>query len=85
MILINIHYSRGFPRLRKLQELHMCNMKSLRSVGAGALAGLENLERLHMSFNPKLTHIDPKALARPDDIGETYDWPIIREVNESTT
>ncbi|CAH2056150.1 unnamed protein product, partial [Iphiclides podalirius] len=70
----------GFPRLRKLQELHMCNMKSLRSIGPGALAGLESLERLHMSFNPKLAHIDPKAMARPDDIGETYDWPVVKEI-----
>ncbi|XP_050678439.1 leucine-rich repeat neuronal protein 3-like isoform X2 [Leptidea sinapis] len=70
----------GFPRLRKLQELHMCNMNSLNRIGAGALAGLENLERLHMSFNPKLGYIDPKALARPDDIGETYDWPLIKEL-----
>ncbi|XP_068621969.1 leucine-rich repeat neuronal protein 3-like [Battus philenor] len=70
----------GFPRLRKLQELHMCNMKALRSIGAGSLAGLENLQSLHMSFNPKLSHLDPKAMARPDDIGETYDWPPVREL-----
>ncbi|CAH2101947.1 unnamed protein product [Euphydryas editha] len=70
----------GFPRLRKLQELHMCNMKKLTSIGAGALAGLENLKKLHLSFNPKLSFIDPKALARPDDIGETYDWPLIKEL-----
>ncbi|CAH0713006.1 unnamed protein product, partial [Brenthis ino] len=70
----------GFPRLRKLQELHMCNMRALVSIGAGALSGLENLQKLHMSFNPKLEHIDPKALARPDDIGETYDWPLIKEL-----
>ncbi|KAG6443873.1 hypothetical protein O3G_MSEX003089 [Manduca sexta] len=70
----------GFPRLRKLQELHMCNMQSLRRIGAGALAGLENLVRLHLSYNPSLEFIDPKALARPDDIGETYDWPLIKEL-----
>ncbi|CAK1592914.1 unnamed protein product [Parnassius mnemosyne] len=70
----------GFPRLRKLRELHMCNMKSLRSIGAGALAGLENLESLHLSFNPKLSNLDPKAMARPDDIGETYDWPALKEL-----
>nr|XP_026483458.1 leucine-rich repeat neuronal protein 3-like [Vanessa tameamea]XP_026483459.1 leucine-rich repeat neuronal protein 3-like [Vanessa tameamea] len=70
----------GFPRLRKLQELHMCNMQSLKSIGAGALAGLENLQTLHLSFNPKLSFIDPKALARPDDIGETYDWPLVKEL-----
>ncbi|CAH2101948.1 unnamed protein product [Euphydryas editha] len=70
----------GFPRLLKLQELHMCNMEALTSIGAGALSGLENLKKLHMSFNPKLSFIDPKALARPDDIGETYDWPLIKEL-----
>ncbi|XP_032525797.2 leucine-rich repeat neuronal protein 3-like [Danaus plexippus] len=70
----------GFPRLRKLQELHMCNMKRLTRIGAGALAGLENIQRLHISFNPKLRVVDPKALARPDDIGETYDWPIVKEL-----
>ncbi|XP_045538461.1 leucine-rich repeat neuronal protein 2-like isoform X2 [Papilio machaon] len=70
----------GFPRLRKLQELHMCNMRELRSIESGALAGLENLQRLHVSFNPKLTFIDPRALARPDDIGETYDWPTVKEL-----
>ncbi|XP_034828103.1 leucine-rich repeat neuronal protein 3-like [Maniola hyperantus] len=70
----------GFPRLRKLQELHMCNMKQLTSVGPGALAGLENLQRLHLSFNPKLRTLDPKALARADDIGETFDWPLVKEL-----
>ncbi|XP_052748969.1 leucine-rich repeat neuronal protein 3-like [Galleria mellonella] len=70
----------AFPNLRKLKELHMCNMPALRQVGAGALAGLESLESLHMSYNPKLAVIDPKALARPDDIGETYDWPLIKEL-----
>ncbi|XP_038219832.1 leucine-rich repeat neuronal protein 3-like [Zerene cesonia] len=70
----------GFPRLRKLKELHMCNMVELSRIGAGALAGLQNLEKLHMSFNPKLTYIDPKALARPDDIGENYDWPLVKEL-----
>ncbi|CAK1546426.1 unnamed protein product [Leptosia nina] len=70
----------GFPRLRKLQELHMCNMPQLKRIGAGALAGLESVERLHMSYNPKLSFIDPKALARADDIGETYDWPLVKEL-----
>ncbi|XP_072948626.1 tsukushi-like [Epargyreus clarus] len=70
----------AFPRLRKLKELHMCNMKHLKRIGAGALGGLENLQQLHMSYNPQLTYIDPKALARPDDIGETYDWPLIKEL-----
>ncbi|XP_028039276.1 leucine-rich repeat neuronal protein 3-like [Bombyx mandarina] len=70
----------GFPRLRKLKELHMCNMPSLRRIGPGALAGLESLESLHMSLNPSLEFIDPKALARPDDIGETYDWPLIKQL-----
>lgn len=73
--------SRGFPRLRKLEELHMCNIPTLKYIGAGALAGLENLKRLHLSFNPSLEHIDPKALARPDEIGETYVWPLLKEVN----
>ncbi|XP_049883850.1 leucine-rich repeat neuronal protein 3-like [Pectinophora gossypiella] len=70
----------GFPRLRKLQELHMCNMPELRSIGAGALGGLQALSALHMSFNPKLSSIHPKALARPDDIGENYDWPPVTEL-----
>ncbi|CAH0761760.1 unnamed protein product [Diatraea saccharalis] len=70
----------GFPRLRKLKELHMCNMPTLAEIGPGALAGLENLEKLHLSFNPQLTHISPKALARADDIGETYDWPLVKEL-----
>ncbi|CAF4888198.1 unnamed protein product [Pieris macdunnoughi] len=70
----------GFPRLRKLQELHMCNMRKLQRIGAGALAGLETIQRLHMCCNPQLSYIDPKALARSDDIGETYDWPIIKEL-----
>ncbi|XP_026739753.1 leucine-rich repeat and immunoglobulin-like domain-containing nogo receptor-interacting protein 3 isoform X2 [Trichoplusia ni] len=70
----------GFPRLRKLQELHMCNMPALKRVGPGSLAGLEQLTKLHMSFNPALSDIDPKALARPDDIGETYDWPPMKEL-----
>jgi hypothetical protein len=58
----------------------MCNMPNLKRVGPAALAGLENLEKLHMSFNPLLTEIHPKALARPDDIGETYNWPLVKEV-----
>ncbi|XP_047038831.1 leucine-rich repeat neuronal protein 3-like [Helicoverpa zea] len=70
----------GFPRLRKLQELHMCNMPKLRRIGMGALAGLESVQKLHISFNPSLSEIDPKALARPDDIGETYDWPAVKEL-----
>ncbi|CAB3257480.1 unnamed protein product [Arctia plantaginis] len=70
----------GFPRLRKLEELHMCNIPTLKYIGAGALAGLENLKRLHLSFNPSLEHIDPKALARPDEIGETYVWPMLKEL-----
>ncbi|XP_075988800.1 toll-like receptor 3 [Anticarsia gemmatalis] len=70
----------GFPRLRKLEELHMCNMPSLKRIGAGALAGLENLQRLHMSFNPSLSYVDPKALAKPDEIGENYDWPMVKEL-----
>ncbi|XP_059056388.1 leucine-rich repeat neuronal protein 3-like [Achroia grisella] len=70
----------GFPNLRKLKELHMCNMPELKAIGAGTLAGLEALENLHMSYNPKLSTIDPKALARVDDIGETYDWPLIKEL-----
>ncbi|KAM3955508.1 toll-like receptor 1 [Aphomia sociella] len=70
----------GFPNLRKLKELHMCNMPVLKQIGLGAMAGLENLESLHMSNNPQLTFLDPKALARPDDIGETYDWPLIKEL-----
>ncbi|CAH0404488.1 unnamed protein product [Chilo suppressalis] len=70
----------GFPRLRKLKELHMCNMPILKKIGQGALAGLENLEKLHLSFNPQLTYISPKALARPDDIGENYDWPMVKEL-----
>ncbi|KAI8433356.1 hypothetical protein MSG28_015398 [Choristoneura fumiferana] len=61
-------------------ELHMCNMPELKRIGAGALAGLENLVKLHLSYNPKLEDIDAKALARPDDIGETYDWPMIKEL-----
>lgn len=60
----------------------MCNMRELRSIESGALAGLENLQSLHVSFNPKLTFLDPRALARPDDIGETYDWPTIKEVDK---
>ncbi|KAJ0182873.1 hypothetical protein K1T71_000849 [Dendrolimus kikuchii] len=60
----------GFPRLRKLQELHMCNMPVLRKIGRS----------LHMSFNPSLSEIDPKALARADDIGETYDWPLVKKI-----
>ncbi|XP_073965148.1 uncharacterized protein, partial [Choristoneura fumiferana] len=70
----------GFPILKKLKELHMCNMPELKRIGAGALAGLENLVKLHLSYNPKLEDIDAKALARPDDIGETYDWPMIKEL-----
>ncbi|XP_060809017.1 leucine-rich repeat neuronal protein 3 [Amyelois transitella] len=65
----------GFPRLKKLMELHMCNMPKLTRVGISSLAGLENLERLHMSYNEKLSYIDPKALARPDDIGEMFVYP----------
>ncbi|XP_063836619.1 leucine-rich repeat-containing G-protein coupled receptor 6-like [Ostrinia nubilalis] len=70
----------GFPRLRKLKELHMCNMHSLKRIGPEALSGLENLEKLHLSFNPQLSELSPRALARPDDIGETYDWPLISEL-----
>ncbi|XP_041971218.1 leucine-rich repeat neuronal protein 3-like [Aricia agestis] len=70
----------GFPVLRKLQELHMCNMPALMSIGAGALAGLQSLQRLHLSHNPRLRYIDPRALARPDDIGETWDWPLVKEI-----
>ncbi|XP_026322617.1 leucine-rich repeat neuronal protein 1-like [Hyposmocoma kahamanoa] len=70
----------GFPRLRKLQELHMCNMAQLRRIGAGSLSGLESLSKLHLSLNPRLTEIDAKALARADDIGETYVWPPIKEL-----
>lgn len=70
----------GFPRLRKLEELHMCNMPNLKRIGPGALAGLENIQRIHISFNPNLRLIDSKALARPDDIGENYDWPIVKEL-----
>lgn len=58
----------------------MCNMPALKSIGAGSLAGLESLQKLHLSFNPRLEYLDPKALARPDDIGENYDWPIVKEV-----
>lgn len=58
----------------------MCNMPALKRVGPGSLAGLEQLTKLHMSFNPALSDVDPKALARPDDIGETYDWPPVKEV-----
>lgn len=57
-------------------------MKVLTSIGESALAGLENLKKLHLSFNRKLRYIDPKALARPDDVGETYDWPLIKEVRK---
>ncbi|KAL4711237.1 hypothetical protein ACJJTC_019078 [Scirpophaga incertulas] len=70
----------GFPTLRNLKELHMCNMQSLKRIGQGALAGLQKLEKLHMSFNPMLSEIHAKALARPDDIGETYDWPPLTEL-----
>ncbi|KAJ8706279.1 hypothetical protein PYW08_010905 [Mythimna loreyi] len=70
----------GFPRLRKLQELHMCNMPKLRRIGEGTLAGLESIQKLHMSFNPALSYVHPKALARVDDIGETYDWPMVKEL-----
>ncbi|CAH2235407.1 jg13266 [Pararge aegeria aegeria] len=70
----------GFPQLRKLRELHMCNMKQLTRIGPGALAGLQNIQSLHISFNPKLHTIDPRALARPDDIGENYDWPLVKEL-----
>lgn len=59
----------------------MCNMASLRRIGPGALAGLESLSKLHLSLNPQLAEIDPKALARADDIGETYVWPPIKEVS----
>ncbi|KAL0809227.1 hypothetical protein ABMA28_011446 [Loxostege sticticalis] len=70
----------GFPRLRKLKELHMCNMHSLKRIGPEALSGLENLESLHLAFNPQLSELSPRALARPDEIGETYDWPLIKEL-----
>uniref|UniRef100_A0A2H1WHS9 SFRICE_013882 n=1 Tax=Spodoptera frugiperda TaxID=7108 RepID=A0A2H1WHS9_SPOFR len=70
----------AFPRLRKLKELHMCNMPKLRTIGPMALAGLESVEKLHISFNPSLSYLDPKALARPDDIGETFDWPLVKEL-----
>ncbi|XP_063632622.1 leucine-rich repeat neuronal protein 3-like [Cydia splendana] len=70
----------GFPMLRKLQELHMCNMPELRRIGTGALAGLKTLSKLHISFNPKLAEIAPKALARPDDQGENYVWPLVKEL-----
>ncbi|KAI5640071.1 leucine rich repeat domain-containing protein [Phthorimaea operculella] len=70
----------GFPTLRKLEELHMCNMESLKRVGLGALGGLQNLKKLHMSSNPALSEIDPKALARADDTGENYVWPPIKEL-----
>lgn len=59
----------------------MCNMPALRKIGRSALSGLENLVELHMSFNPSLSEIDPKALARADDIGETYDWPLVKKVS----
>ncbi|KAJ2943319.1 hypothetical protein O0L34_g12124 [Tuta absoluta] len=70
----------GFPTLKKLQELHMCNMESLKRVGPNALGGLQNLNKLHMSFNPALSEIDPKALARADDNGENNVWPPIKEL-----
>ncbi|XP_023955290.2 leucine-rich repeat neuronal protein 2-like [Bicyclus anynana] len=70
----------GFPVLRKLQELHMCNMEQLTRIGPGALAGLQTVQRLHISFNPQLRSVHPRALARADDIGETYDWPLVKEL-----
>ncbi|XP_053621887.1 leucine-rich repeat neuronal protein 3-like [Plodia interpunctella] len=71
----NSHEFPGFPTLKKLKELHMCNMPKLVRVGISSLANLQSLEKLHMSFNEKLSYIDPKALARPDDIGEMFDYP----------
>ncbi|KAJ8706280.1 hypothetical protein PYW08_010906 [Mythimna loreyi] len=70
----------GFPRLPKLQELHMSYMPKLRRVGEGTLAGLENIQKLHMSFNPALRHLHPKALAKVHDVGESYDWPVVKEL-----
>ncbi|CAH0404485.1 unnamed protein product [Chilo suppressalis] len=68
------------PRLLRLKELHICNMPVLTEIGPGALGYVENLEKLHLSFNPQLRHISPTALTRPAKKWEGYEWPMVKEL-----
>lgn len=68
----------GFPELRSLKELHLCNMPELEIIDKGSLSGLMNLKELYVFNNMKLRSIHTDALASKDEKNEI--WPPITKV-----
>lgn len=60
-----------FSGLKSLTHLNISCMENLKTIHSGTFQWLENLNALHISHNPQLTHIDKDAF------GELkLKWPI---------
>ncbi|XP_063545545.1 leucine-rich repeat neuronal protein 1-like [Cydia strobilella] len=68
-----------FKTLIKLRELYIRRCSKLKSITAGALGGLESLSILHISYNPRLSTLEPKFLVWEDD-DEVEKQPLIKEL-----
>ncbi|XP_063392291.1 leucine-rich repeat neuronal protein 1-like [Cydia fagiglandana] len=68
-----------FKTLIKLRELYIRRCSKLKSITSGALGGLESLSILHISYNPRLSTLEPKFLVWEDD-DEVEKHPLIKEL-----
>ncbi|XP_073965271.1 toll-like receptor 3 [Choristoneura fumiferana] len=67
-----------FATLTKLRQLEIRRLSKLKTIAASALGGLESLVSLDISYNPRLTTVDPKFLAW-EDLDEVERRPLLKK------
>ncbi|XP_060534097.1 leucine-rich repeat-containing protein 70-like [Cylas formicarius] len=77
----NLTKENGFPLMNTLKILHLCRMADLERIEGESMAGLINLEELHMSDNIRLNHIDQFALAQINKVTGGTIWPPIKTLH----
>ncbi|XP_059056716.1 leucine-rich repeat neuronal protein 3-like [Achroia grisella] len=79
-LISSLNEKSAITSLTELKELHLSGLSMLQSIGAGALGGLPNLNSLYITYNPKLTNIDPSFLMWIEE-NEEERWPPIKELH----